>query len=187
MQNTIDKLGLNYNAVFVPQSQSRNAGEKNPSLNWKITIKKSGQSLTTDYMQGIGHAPNYEQSFKQNGWKEKYFSLVAERGKYKTILKKFSDGRIDWYDVTESMRQHQTSFLKPLSIPELKDVLYSLVMDSDVLNYSEFEEWAENFGYETDSRKAEKIYKDCLNTALKLRSIIGQDGIDTLNKLFEDY
>lgn len=34
-----------------------------------------------------------------------------------------------------------------------------------------FEDWAEEFGYETDSRKAEDVYKACLKGGTKLRAL----------------
>lgn len=60
-------------------------------------------------------------------------------------------------------------------------------MDSDVLESSGFEEWASNFGYETDSRKADSIYRACLEIALKLKAVIGNDGLEQLRLAFQDY
>lgn len=71
--------------------------------------------------------------------------------------------------------------------PKTIDVLYSLSMDSDVLESSGFEEWASNFGYETDSRKADSIYRACLEIALKLKAVIGNDGLEQLRLAFQDY
>lgn len=55
----INKLGIEYSAEFVPFSRSRFSAEKSPSLNWKVTIKRGNQSMTTDYMQGCAHIPFY--------------------------------------------------------------------------------------------------------------------------------
>lgn len=52
--------------------------------------------------------------------------------------------------------------------PVLDDVLYSLIMDSSASDMS-FEDWCNDFGYETDSRKALQTYLDCQNNAHKLR------------------
>ncbi len=65
-------LGLTMTTEFVPWSRSRNAAEKHPSLNWKVTLHrtdwlpggKTGKRydiLTTDYMAGPGHCPSYRQ------------------------------------------------------------------------------------------------------------------------------
>lgn len=175
----IASLNLKYKAEFVPQSESRNSNEKNPSLNWKVTVG----NLTTDYMQGIGHAPDYEQGFTQDGWKTKYYKKVAETGKYRSSKRKMGNGRTDWFDAVESSFGNW----KPLPMPALKDVLYSLVMDASVLDYSGFESSASEYGYDTDSKKAEGIYKDCLSIALKLRNLIGEDKLRELQTAFQDY
>ena len=71
--------------------------------------------------------------------------------------------------------------------PELRDVLYSLSMDASVLDSSCFEEWANELGYEADSRKAEGIYKACLDIALKLRNALGEAGLEKLRTACQDY
>jgi hypothetical protein len=75
---------------------------------------------------------------------------------------------------------------KPI-LPDTLDVIYSLVTDADVLNHSSFEDWASEFGYDTDSRKAETIYRECLSTALALRNGIGEDGLRKLQEAAQDY
>lgn len=186
----IERLGLGYSAVFIPQSKSRNAGEKQPLLNWSVSISKgthSSQQLTTDYMQGIGHVPGYYQGGDDNGgWKTKYYKKVAETGKYQTRIPKFSNGQMDYYSAHEE-RGYTRLGEKPLPVPLLRDVLHSLVGDSDVLNYESFESWASEFGYDTDSRKAEEIYNTCMKIALKLKSIIGNEKLEKLRELFQDY
>lgn len=181
LDTLIASLPITYSAVFIPQSQSRNAGEKQPSLNWKITIASKGiglfdtKGLTTDYMQGIGHLP--KDSFYANNphlqnklITEEEIKNIRETGKYSVGGKNVS-----------------YCLQKALPAPALKDVLYSLIMDSDVLNYTGFEDWAGNFGYDTDSRKGEKLYQDCLAIALKLKALLGNETIEALQAAFQDY
>jgi hypothetical protein len=60
--------------------------------------------------------------------------------------------------------------------PEVVDVLNCLADDSEgVSNARSFEEWAEEYGYDTDSRKAEKTYNVCVKQAARLRSFLGED------------
>jgi len=145
-------------SVFIPWSRSRNKGEKQPSLNWKVTIKKDGRHvLTTDYSAGMGHAPSY-----------KHFVSIAVMTSVKLEC------------------EHGKAAGKPI-LPDACDVLYSLASDASVLDYSEFENWASDFGYDTDSRKAEAIYRACLDTALKLRNGLGDAGLRALQKASQDY
>lgn len=166
-----NKLALK--CEFVPHSRSRNYKptkndrEKLESwmINWKVTLLKDGREvITTDYSQGIGHHPEYE----RNG-----------RGGMVVAV----------FDALE--KSLETGFYgmrKKLPEPKLEDVLYSLIMDSDVLEYSNFEEYAKYTGFcDPDSRKGEKIYRDCLEIALKLRSHLGEKLMSDLREAFQDY
>lgn len=58
--------------------------------------------------------------------------------------------------------------------PEIEDVLNSLALDSSgIENARSFEDWCGEYGYDTDSRKAEKIFKVCQRQAKKLQSFLG--------------
>lgn len=165
-------LGLEYSAYFVPQSQSRNASEKNPSLNWRVTIEYAGRALTTDYMQGIGHLPNAGAAARAMGGRNfaVYERGAAEEGKY---------GR---YSASGFMIN-----AKLIPAPLLRDVLYCLVLDASVIDCATFEEWASEYGYDTDSREAEKTYRSCLEIALQLRALIGTENLNKLREAFQNY
>lgn len=171
------ELGLTMSASFVPWSQSRNAKEKSPSLNWQVTISKNGRAiLSTDYDAGCGHCPASKASVKRAG---SHGSVMRES----MIKWECENGKAAW--CIESI-DHISGIGKPL-LPEFRDVLASLSMDSDVLDAGEFEEWASNLGYDSDSRKAESIYRACLNIALKLRASLGDDGLARLRAACEGY
>jgi hypothetical protein len=174
INNALKEMEINFNAEFVPFSKSRNAKE-NPkiddlSINWKVTISRGRSSLTTDYMQGIGHLPN---SIKPSAFKKMY---VDQANNIKSACEtgKYPKANANW-------------ILSKINPPTLTDVLYSLLMDSDVLNYGTFEEWAGEFGYETDSRKAEKMYNECMKIALKMRAMFGDENIQKLNELYQNF
>ena len=60
--------------------------------------------------------------------------------------------------------------------PKPEDVLNCLASDSaSIENARSFEEWAGEFGYDTDSRKSEKIYKVCQKQAEKIKALFGDD------------
>ena len=66
--------------------------------------------------------------------------------------------------------------------PSAEDVLDCLASDaSSVDNAASFEDWAGELGYDTDSRKAERIYKVCERQAMRLRNFLGdQENYETL-------
>lgn len=162
----IAKHGLTIESVFVPWSLSRNAGEKSPSLNWRVTLKQEGRNiLTTDYSAGCGHAPSYQQRETVDS--------------HANVLRECEKG----FATYGSMGMLNTK--KPIT-PEARDVIYSLLLDSDALDHDSFESWASDFGYDTDSREAEKTYQACLKIALQFRKI-GEAAIVELRDAFQDY
>lgn len=176
-QAAVDKHGISIKAEFVPFSKSRNAandpGNKpgSRSLNWKVTLVKDGRDVvTTDYSAGVGHCPSYKQMAR---WTLDYTALIVfetEHGK-------------------TARRMNGFSFIKggnPI-LPETLSVIHSLMLDSDVLNYGAFEQWAADFGYDEDSRKAESIYRECLEIALKVRNGIGETAMRELQEAARDY
>lgn len=68
--------------------------------------------------------------------------------------------------------------------PSLKDVLYSLVMDSDACEMP-FDSWCSNFGYNTDSRKALETYLACQENTLKLRN--AKIDLSAIREALQDY
>lgn len=70
--------------------------------------------------------------------------------------------------------------------PRLHEVLYSLIMDIYCAEY-DFEEFCANLGYDSDSRKAEKLYNQCVEQKEKVGSIFSPDEIEELKEIFQDY
>jgi hypothetical protein len=69
-------------------------------------------------------------------------------------------------------------------MPTLADVLDCLASDAaGFQNAASFEDWASEYGYDTDSRKAEKIYKAVSQQSSDLELILGSGLYEEL--LFE--
>ena len=58
--------------------------------------------------------------------------------------------------------------------PTASAVVDSLLLDSEARDQT-FDEWCDGFGYDTDSRKAEAMYKACAKTGLLLARLLGSD------------
>lgn len=176
MKHTITKLNLSVKSEFVPFSQSRNRNESHKSLNWRITLQQAGRDIvTTDYGAGIAHCPAYKAPVRTHGnanslLRSQAIELECETGRVSQPLN----------------RGGFWSTKRPI-LPDETNVIASLVSDSDVLNYSSFEEWAGDFGYDADSRKAESIYRQCLEIALKLLDALGESAMDKLAEAARDY
>lgn len=175
--------GLEYTASYVPFEQSRNSGadggERWESLNWRIRLLRNGVTLETDYGQGVRHLPdmirqrlnldNRPCGAKGTAGQQQELVFILERGR---------DCR--WFEG----RLVGATRLPPPSLP---DVLSCLLMDAEALDFPSFEDWAEEFGYGADSRKAEQAYRQCLDIGLKLRRMFGDATLQELRELFQDY
>jgi hypothetical protein len=176
LDTLIADLKLSVNATFVPWSQSRNK-IANPklsdySLNWKVTLLQDGREiLTTDYSAGIAHCPSYAGHIRyassDAGQKVIY---ECEHGKRARNLE--NSGYISGRGVIT---------------PDTTGVIWSLVQDTDALNYNTYEEFADSLGYDADSRKGEAIYRVCLETALRLRNGLGEANLTKLQEAGQDY
>lgn len=69
---------------------------------------------------------------------------------------------------------------KPI-MPDERDVVRSVLLDCDALDHGCFEDWAREYGYDTDSRAAEAIYRLCLQRAIMLRATLGKEKFDALH------
>lgn len=59
--------------------------------------------------------------------------------------------------------------------PEIEDVLDCLASDaSGIENARNFEDWAAEYGYDRDSRKAEKTYNQCKKQSRELNELLGR-------------
>lgn len=169
-----EALGLTVRAEFVPWSTSRNRDEREPSLNWKVTLVRDGRDvLTTDYGAGVGHCPSYKSGDNSLVQRE-LIAFECERGSAAV-----------WSD-NVSRPVFAGISRKPI-LPDTCSVIASLVGDSDVLDHVGFEEWASEQGMNPDSRAAERIYRTCLEIALRLRSAVGEDGMRKLSEACQDF
>lgn len=177
-----------YEAIFVPLSQSRNAKSeyKSPSdlsINWRITFR-CNYLMKFDYMQGIGHLPEDIRP-KFNGrvtiaeWEA--MTAACESARFETPAAYYKR-------INGPLRQRmERAKLLPVGAPDIKDVLYSVLMDGEAIDYPDFESWANEFGYDPDSREAEKTYKACVHEGLQLRAMLGDKVLSDLREYFQDY
>ncbi len=171
-------LGLTLRTDFVPFSKSRNAANEHRSLNWRVTLERNGRDvLATDFSAGMAHCPAYKLSVRVAGGAHSLMRATAIEIETETGKRARSTSLSASGFMATSERIH----------PEAADIISSLVLDASVLDAGGFESWADEYGYDSDSRKAEAMYRAMLDDALKLRAAIGEAGLETLRAACEDY
>lgn len=160
-RDLIAEAGLTVAAVFVPWSQSRNKGERSPSLNWRVTLQCKGRDvLTCDYSAGSAHAPAHNNKALRRELGPRDFAeavrLECEGGK--AIKRMMSWGSPAYGDAIK---------------PDPRAVISSLLSDSSVLDAGSFADWAADVGMDADSIKARAIYDECIAHAVAFRAAVG--------------
>ncbi len=194
VESVAKELAITMTSSFVPWSQSRNKNEKTPSLNWVVRLHKGNLPkerclacrgmvfvngveclhipppfIETDYMAGMAHCPSYK--IKDRYEQQQMVARECETGRACRFMANMA--------VTSPSRRD--------IVPELASVLSCLCSDSDAIDYATFEEWAQSMGADPDSRKAEATYRACLETALKMRSGLGDEGFRRLREACQGY
>ncbi len=87
-----------------------------------------------------------------------------------------------YYGSQADYEAHKTD----LTEEELKQALRCIIEDANS-GTMDFKEFCSEFGYDTDSRRAEKIYNACKNSLMKVRDLgfFDSELIDALNELQE--
>lgn len=95
---------------------------------------------------------------------------------YKVVLK--------FRTKTGKRRQFTTYFSMGIGLsrePQADDILDCLASDAtSVENARDFEDWASEFGYDTDSRKAERTYKTIQRQSKRLAQFLGNELYEQL-------
>ncbi|WP_146127443.1 hypothetical protein [Burkholderia cenocepacia] len=167
----VKRLDLKMTTQFVPFSISRNADSNQKSLNWKVTLSSIRNKMTFDYSKGVGHLP-YPNEFQLAKHQKSVINQAIDSAVETGVARKIARGAMA-FTLLHSKEEFPT--------PTLQEVLYSLTQDSEVMNYLVYEHWADEFGYDPDSRKGEKIYEECRLQASKLSDVLG--GMDKVQNL----
>ena len=131
------------------------AGSWKSASKWRITISTERGSYAFEYTQGSAY---------------RVYTTGKNRGQRMTI----PVGTLTVYEqerLTNTMPQE----------PSYDDVMSSLTLDASSVDQS-FDSWCDEFGYDTDSRKAFANYEQCRDTMFALRRL----GI-SLTELLEEY
>jgi hypothetical protein len=71
--------------------------------------------------------------------------------------------------------------------PKEADLFNCLLSDTSDIDGNLFEDWADNLGYDSDSRSAEKIFSACQATLGNLQRLFDPSELRDLREIFSDY
>jgi hypothetical protein len=112
-------------------------------------------------IQAVATFKGEQEKPEWNGQRVRVFEVTLKRGHSKSMTVPFFQG------------------MAHTKAPSAADVLSCLLSDASVEDATSFEDWCSDFGYDTDSRQAEKTYRDCLFQTKELRAFLGEH-FDTL-------
>jgi len=118
---------------------------------------------------GVRPTPNKD----EDGWEHYAWSATLHRGS-QTLTTPYRMGTAHvgrkghtWFDGTTWPKYEPTP-------PTIEIVLDSLASDAGAYEQARnFEDFAADFGYDTDSRKAERMYQACGEVSKQLRTFLG--------------
>ena len=164
------KQNITFDCVFLPYSQAKAKRGKDhyKSLNWLCTLKKNDKPIyEVDYSQGIANCPAYEKPFK-------FKSGKIDHWKTDTAI----DSEIENGRTFETFgKQHR------INPPSSGELLRCLLVDVSCVLYSDFESFCAEFGYDSDSRKAKNIFKECKKTMKNLVKVFTYSELEDLISL----
>ncbi len=192
MENRIKSI----KATFEQVAERPDTKEFNASVHWKVTL---GNCKPFYFSEGLGRFMNFDYTRTpkdQAGFDKKCMDVLNGKEPtnalvncWKFLAKKdiFKKERIK-----DSIRASNCAtsggylrhVIKEIKPPKIEDILYSLTMDADAIQY-EFSDWCDSIGYDTDSIKAKATFDACRDNAVKLMQL--GFGIDELQTHFEDY
>lgn len=143
---------------------------------WSCTLEYQGRTMRIDYHMGIGHRvfpehlPNAAYANGGIRVKSSNATKVMTAGEYS---KRYA-GKT--YQPPVKMTREfaiVAEWAQPVP-PTAIDVLNACLSDASAIDLT-FENWCSELGFDPDSRKAERIYNQCIQQTIQLKQLLGGD------------
>jgi hypothetical protein len=166
MDAFIAKHGITMIAERAASNPNMADDPKFPMFHWLCTLKMGERTMPVSYSMGAAHIEVAKRSITGvpiGPWRKPTFEEQRMLDHPKTLHEQQTKGGL-------AVRA---------TAPEVGDVLNSLSLDASALDQS-FDDWCGDFGYDTDSRKAERTYTACRDLAYKLQRLLGNAAFQEL-------
>lgn len=88
---------------------------------------------------------------------------------------------------TPNLKPGRFGYMAPSPVtPCAADVLYSLCLDAEACEMS-YQDWCDNFGYNSDSIKALNTYRACESIGHELRKVFDHTTREAFREVLQDY
>lgn len=125
-------------------------------FDWSCELSLDSRKMKVEYHTGLG---NSKIAFP---WKQIENGYLWNNSLQQKV-KHYSLKAIEW------------KAINPIP-PEVADVVYSLAIDADALEYV-FSDWCSNLGYDEDSIKAKKIYDACIEIGIRFKQFLRSEEL----------
>lgn len=174
---------------------------------WQCTLVRHPQQMTIDYKSGTAHMMARKGKELVKLGSGVWFN-VDDKGIYLRVTSRITGKVAKYYDFMESITDatiivpHAESRNLPAQYPHLdkciivptaptlSNVLLSLILDArGVYPISKFEDWCEEYEYDSDSRRAERVFSLCQSQTADLLRLLGREELEKLldMELEDDY
>lgn len=172
----IKQLGFSLESVSEPVGIVSDGWQ---CIRYWVTLAYKGKTvLQTEYSLGIGHVKLQKHVLWWSLTEEERGFLEAWQGKPNA---NFQNKELQARIAGKLAKAQKVT-------PSLESVVHSLLLDGQpYFNNESFEEWAANFGYDTDSRKAESTYRTCMEIGRKIKAAVPNDVIEKAQEILQDY
>lgn len=163
----MDYSQIKLTATFMGPGEEKQAkGTVWRHYKWSLLLTNGSRSFSTEYKCGSAHA-----TLRKRGLYQRNPNAIQLSSKDTTSLA-----------LIRALKPHSKLSVSDIedseiipTAPTLRDVLENLQCDARSADRTTFEDFCGEFGYDTDSRKAEQIFRACQDTCAKLSAFFGAD------------
>jgi hypothetical protein len=173
---TPEQAGLSLSVVAGPTGTVRDDW---PRISYRVAIQDSRRReiWSGNYHLGLGHV----------NFKGGHPRVLSDRET--DLARALARGATIHPEFRQEAAKVAARFAKAQAVaPKLNDVMHSVLSEGAAFfDGQRFEDWAADFGYDPDSRKAEAIFRACDETGRQLARNLSRDTLDGLREWASNY